>query len=303
MTAAVVVVGSINLDETVTVDRLPAEGETLLATGLQRAIGGKGANQAVAAARQAVPTAFVGAVGPDGGPLLAALEAEGIDLTPVAHLDSIGSGRALITVNTIVVAPAANGALTPDHVPARVIAAARVLLCQLEIPLETVAAALSAARAGGTTAVLNPAPARPVPPEILGLCDLLVPNEHEAAVMTGIVDPAKAAAALAAGCPDLTVIVTCGDRGSLVCSPDGTMTTIAPIPVRSVDSVAAGDAFCGVLGASLAAGLDLGAALRRATAAGAHAVTVAGALPSLPRPADIDALLAGSLGANWRLAP
>jgi ribokinase len=292
----VVVVGSINLDTTLDVERLPSAGETVLASGVRTAVGGKGANQAAAAARQGVRTAFVGVVGDDttGASLLDALIDSGVDVSSCrASRDSV-SGQALITVdaagtNTIVVAAGANATLQPADVG--VAGRATVVLVQLEIPDDAVRAALEAGRAGGAVTILNPAPARAVDPEILGLSDILVPNQHEAAALTGIASPEGAAAALASASGGGTVIVTCGERGALIWR-DGSGVWVPSVVVDVVDTVAAGDAFCGVLAASLGERRSLDAAVRRAAAAGAHATTIPGALPSLPTRADVDRLLA-----------
>jgi len=299
---AVVVVGSVNLDTTVVVDRLPESGETLLATGLHTAMGGKGANQAVTCARQGVTTAFVAAVGdePTGHRLLEILAGEGIDLSCCRRVPGALSGQALITVdaggaNTVVVAAGANDELAPADVEGAggQIARARVVLVQLEIPLETVRRALTLGRAAGACTVLNPAPARPLDDGLLGLCDLVVPNEHEASALTGERDPEAAALALSRRAPATTVVVTCGSDGVIVCSPRGAPLQRPAIEAATVDTVAAGDAFCGALAAGLAEGRPLADALDRALAAGSHAVTIPGALPSLPRAADIDRILEG----------
>ena len=292
----VVVVGSINLDTTLDVERLPSAGETVLATGVRTAVGGKGANQAAAAARQGVPTAFVGVVGDDttGASLLDALIDSGVDVSSCRTSGDSVSGQALITVdgdgtNTIVVAAGANATLRPADVG--VAGRATVVLVQLEIPDDAVRASLEAGRAGGAVTILNPAPARDLDPEVLVLSDILVPNEHEAAALTGITSAEGAAAALASASRGGTVIVTCGERGALIWR-DGSGVWVPSVVVDVVDTVAAGDAFCGVLAASLGERRSLDAAVRRAAAAGAHATTVPGALPSLPTRADVDRLLA-----------
>jgi ribokinase len=291
----VVVVGSINLDTTLDVTRLPAAGETVLATGARTAVGGKGANQAAASALQGVPTALIAGVGDDaaGGSLLDALRATGVDVSGCRVVAGALSGQALITVddagaNTIVVAAGANAELeAADVTPA---GRARVVLVQLEIPHSAVRAALAAGRAGGAVTILNPAPARPLDRTLLALCDVVVPNEHEAVALTGALTVREAAAALAASAPGITVIVTCGPQGALVYR-DGETIDVPALIVEAVDTVAAGDAFCGVLAACLAEGGQLDEAVRRASAAGAHATTVHGALPSLPTRAQVDALL------------
>jgi len=299
---AVVVVGSVNLDFTLEVARLPVPGETVLAERVRRAIGGKGANQAVASARQGIPTAFVGAVGedPEGVELLEGLARESLDLTFTRRVEGAPSGRAFIAVdgigrNTVIVAGGANGSLTgPDvDTAAAMIGRAAVVLTQLEISDEAVVAALSAGRAGKALTVLNPAPARPLDARLLALCDVLVPNSTEAAILSGCDDAETAAQALARRAPGATIIVTRGEEGALLLPPGGPVTSVPAIPVDPVDTVAAGDAFCGVLAAAMAAGRTLTEAVRQATAAGAHAVTIRGAIPSLPRASDVAALLDG----------
>jgi ribokinase len=300
--AAVVVVGSLNRDTTLDVGHLPLPGETILAAGVRSALGGKGANQAVGAVRQGVPTAFICAVGEDveSSALLDALAAEGLDLTFSRRLPGVLSGQAFITVdavgdNTVVVAPGANASLVAADVSAAaaVISRAAVVLTQLEIPIEVVGATLRTARAAGAVTILNPAPARPLDRDLLAQCDFLVPNETEATVLSGQGDPAEAAEALGAMAPAATVIVTCGAGGVVVRPPGGPAVIVSAVPVVAVDSVAAGDAFCGVLAAALAEHRPLMDAVNRAAAAGAHAVTVAGAVPSLPTAADVEALLRG----------
>ena len=290
----VVVVGSINLDTTLDVEHLPRAGETVMATGARTAVGGKGANQAAASARQGVRTAFVGAVGDDdaGRALLDALARAGVDADACRVVAGTASGQALITVdaagtNTIIVAAGANDAVRPSDVtPAR---HATVVLVQLEIPDDTVRAALAEGRAGGAITILNPAPARPLDAGLLALCDFVVPNEHEAATLTGERSPARAATVLASSTGG-SVVVTCGERGAVMWR-DGAVTEVPAIAVQAIDTVAAGDAFCGVLAAALAERRPVDEAVRRAAAAGAHAATVRGALPSLPTRADVERLL------------
>jgi ribokinase len=227
-----------------------------------------------------------------------------VDLTSLRTVPDTATGVALITVaddgrNTIVVAPLANHRVEVDDISASAAASAiseaGVVLTQLEIPLPVVEEALALARAAGTITILNPAPAPSggprgagVPRAILKLVDLLVPNETEVVAMTGLPPVEGAQSLLAAGCG--TVVVTRGEAGALVVTRSGT-STVAPFPVTAVDTTAAGDAFCGALAAGLAIGLSLETALRRAAAAGALAATVAGAVPSLPTAAEVDALL------------
>jgi ribokinase len=302
----VVVVGSANVDHVALVDRLPEQSATISATGYFTAAGGKGLNQAVSAARQGAGVAFVGCIGDDaaGLTLRDLLRAEQIDTTGLRCLPGEATGLAFVTVgsggeNTVVVAALANGRMTTDDVEAAgpLIEQARVLLVQLEIPIDAVRAALSRARAAGVTTVLNPAPATgSLPGDLLALVDVLVPNLVEAAALTGRASGSvssssagdMARALVAAG--GRTVVVTMGERGAIVAS-DGGIEVIPACTVHAVDSTGAGDAFCGVLAAGLAQDQPLEVALCRATAAGALATTVRGAVPSLPTAAAIDHLL------------
>jgi ribokinase len=293
----VVVVGSVNADTTLWVRELPKKGETLLATDVHLAMGGKGANQAVTSARQGVATAFIGQVGDDGvgATLRDGLAAEGLDLRGLTVASGRPSGQAYITVessgaNTIVVAPGANGALAVSDLDPRLFDGARVVLVQLEIPLEVVEVALRMGRSIGAATILNPAPAVGLPPDLLTLADIVVPNETEAAVLAGAGSPVEAALNLQRRTGGV-VIVTVGADGAVVA--DGRRSWTVPSPVvNAVDSTAAGDAFCGVLAAGLASGLDLGSSVIRAAAGGAHATTVPGAWPSLPTAAQVAAMAA-----------
>ena len=288
----VCVVGSANLDLVAFVERPPRPGETLLASGYFEAAGGKGLNQAVAAARSGARTALVARLGDDaaGQALLDVMTADGIDVSGVSRTD-IPTGRAMIAVgadgeNSIVVVPGANASLGTDvigvHGPA--IARAAVLLAQLEVPLESVIAAFEVARAVGGTTVLNPAPARTLPRELLRLVDVIVPNEHEAELLGGAIHLVRSGVSV--------VVVTEGARGARLVTSAGE-TRIAPFPVTPVDTTGAGDTFCGAFAARLAAGAPLDRALGWAAAAGALATTVSGAVPSIPNAARIGALLAG----------
>jgi len=295
--SAVAVVGSLNMDLVVRVPELPGPGETVSGGDLFRNPGGKGANQAVAAARLGRRVAMVGCVGDDeaGRDLLAALAADGVDHARVRVAGDAPSGTALILVsddgeNQIVVSPGANARLTPGDVAAAeaTLAAAAVTLLQLEVPLETVAAA--AGTAGGRV-VLNPAPVRPLPDELLGRVDVLVPNRVELAQLTGgpAPDTVEEAARLAGRLPARAVVVTLGADGALVVE-DGQASHIPAVPVRPVDTTAAGDAFCGGLADALAGGADLQEAARRAVRVAAAACLRRGAQASLPTPADLAAL-------------
>ena len=278
----VVVLGSLNVDHTARVVRLPKRGQTVTARSYGRALGGKGFNQAVTAARQGADVVLVGCVGDDDGgtDLLAALERERISSAFVRRDASKPTGRAHITVdetgdNQIVVVPGANGGAV---FPSAALEGAAVLLAQLEVPLTVVTAAMAAARAAGVTTILNPAPARRLNDELLSYVDYLMPNETESERLGDVSFGG-------------TAIVTQGERGALVLRPGDRNRRVAAVPAVAVDSTAAGDAFCGCFAAALADGRSLPESLRRAAAAGAHAVTIEGALPSLPYADDVDRLL------------
>lgn len=281
----VCVVGSANLDLVATVDRLPGPGETVPGGSYAEYPGGKGLNQAVAAARAGASVAFVGAVGSDSAAdvLLQVMTDDGIDSSHVAHV-SEATGRALIGVsaageNSIIVVAGANGTVTAETLPA-----AKVVLTQLEVPLAAVERAMRAGRAAGAITVLNPAPAAAIGAEILQWCDIVVPNEHEVELLGGV------AHLLSLGAK--AVVVTLGADGADLHTADG-VTRIDPFEVTPVDTTAAGDTFSGSLCARLAAGDDLPTALRFASAAGALCTTKPGAVPSIPREADIVELARG----------
>lgn len=286
----VVVVGSANLDLVASTPRIPAPGETVTGGSYAEFAGGKGLNQSIAASRAGADVALVACVGRDPAAehLLEVARLADVDTTHIDRCESLPTGRALIMVddeaeNSIVVVPGANDEVTAASTPA-----GRVVLAQLEVPAEAVVAAFGRARAEGALTMLNPAPAIDLPRELIGLTDIIVPNEHEVGLI-GEID-----ALLSAGVQ--TVIVTRGSRGVSVTSNGSTRErdswTIPAIEVESIDTTGAGDAFCGCLAAGLARGLELPAAVRRAVAAGALATTVRGAVPSLPTSAQIDELLA-----------
>ena len=301
----VVVVGSANLDLVVEVATVPVAGETVLGGDLRRIPGGKGANQAVAAARLGRRVAMVGRIGDDdaGAMLRAAMDSAGVDTTCLLATEDTPSGTALIAVgadgdNAIVVSPGANGRLSSADVEgaASMLAAADVVLLQLEVPLEAVSAAV---RCAGGTVVLNPAPA---PATMLSLdlldgVDVIVPNQTELATMAGHaglspigdVDP-ETAVALARGLPIAAAVVTLGAAGAIVVTP--TDATHVPAPtVMPVDTTAAGDAFCGALADALVGGADLVAATEWAVRVGAAVTLRHGAQPSLPTRAEVESLL------------
>ena len=301
MSAKVVVIGSLNMDLVTRAPRLPKGGETLIGQSFTTVSGGKGANQAVAAARLGAQVSMVGCVGNDayGEALRGALLAEQIDCRAVSTVDG-SSGVALIVVddssqNSIVIVPGANSALTAETIDRfdSVIRAADVLICQLEVPDASVGHALKRGRELGKTVILNPAPAsRPLPSDWYASIDYLIPNESEASALSGLsvdsLDTAQAAAtrliALGAG----KVIITLGAQGSLFA--DGQRFEHFPAPVvKAVDTTAAGDTFVGGFAAALAAGNDEAQAIRFGQVAAALSVTRAGAQPSIPALSDVQA--------------
>lgn len=306
MVARITVVGSLNLDLVVRSPRIPQPGETIIGHALHMLPGGKGANQAVAAARLGAQVAMVGRVGKDAfsQPLLANLDANRVDHTWVVADAEASTGVAMIEVddagqNSIVVVSGANARLTPADVDASesAIAGAQALLLQLESPLDAVLQAAQIARRHAVAVILNPAPARPLPPDLLRLVDVLIPNEGEAALLTGLpvasMQEAEAAAQtlLASGVP--TVVVTLGQRGALLAQAQE-MLHLPAFRVTAVDTTAAGDAFVGGFAVALAESKPLAEAVRWGNAAGALAATRLGAQPSLPERDDVLSLLEAS---------
>jgi ribokinase len=295
----VCVIGSFMTDLVVEAPRRPEAGETVVGSRFEMFLGGKGFNQAVAAARAGATTTMVGRLGADefGSAFLAALESNAIGHAHVEVDAEVGTGVGAPVVepsgeNSIIIVPRANALLSTDHIAraAAAIEQADVLLLQLESPIETAIAASEIARAAGVTVVLNPAPARGVAglERLRGAVDVLVPNEVEASSLLGVDDPLDVeslatALADAWGCP---VVLTIGRRGC-VAATDGDVRVHPAVPVTPIDSVGAGDAFCGVLGAWLAGGADLADAVVHANAAGALTVTTRGAEPSMPHRDDI----------------
>jgi ribokinase len=291
----VCVVGSANLDLFFRSPRLPKPGETLLGHSFFTGFGGKGANQAVMAARMGARVTMVGRVGRDvfAEQLLQNFRDQGVDTTHVTQDGERGTGVAAIVVddagqNCILVIPGANMVLTPEHVRAAagVLQSADVLLVQLEVPVETTLEAFRLARAAGVRTVLNPAPARPLPPELLTLTDLCVPNETELEQLTGqagatLPDLEQAARSLLGQGPG-AVLVTLGERGALVVDARESYHA-PPTPVQAVDASGAGDAFIGSLAVFLAEGLSLREAVRQANIAAALSVTRPGTQASYPR--------------------
>jgi ribokinase len=300
----IVVVGSSNTDMIIRLDRIPRPGETVLGGQFVTAAGGKGANQAVAAARAGAEVTFIARVGQDmfGQRAVAAFVEEGINVSHIVHDPDCPSGVALIFVakdgeNSIAVAGGANGKLSPGDVTAGAAAleGASVLLMQLETPLETVEAVAEMAACRGVSLILNPAPARPLPDGLLRRVSILTPNETEAELLTGIVvtdetSAGRAAAALR-GCGVPTVIITLGARGALY---SGGLRMVPGFPVKAVDTTAAGDVFNGALAVALGEGRALPDAVRLANAAAAISVTRLGAQPSAPTRPEIDQFLQSS---------
>ena len=312
----VLVVGSINMDQIFRLDHLPRPGETMLAGDVITVPGGKGANQAVAAARTLAPAlrfakhASAGVGGqvrmvarlgtdPFGRSLRGALVEAGVDVADVRDDPFAATGVALILLaegadNSIIVASGANMRVSVADLDAVDWRDVTVLLVQLEIPIETVVEAMRRARAAGALVILDPAPSRGCPPSILALADILTPNETEAGDLAGMAIT-DVASAMAAGerlrsSEQQRVIVKLGGQGLVVCDVGGCR-HVPAIPVPVVDTTAAGDAFCGALAARLAAGAQFDDALRYAIAAGALAVTVLGAQPSLPTLPAVERLL------------
>jgi ribokinase len=290
----VVVVGSLNMDLVARAPRLPAPGETVPGLGFSTVPGGKGANQAVAAARLGARTALIGCVGDDafGRQLLAGLEADRVDCRGVRVAAGESSGVALVVVaeggrNGIVVVPGANGLLAPGDVDRHLsrIEEARVVALQLETPLATVEHAARAARARGKTVVLNPAPAGPLPAGLVACADWLVPNEIEAAALAGApvesVEGAMEAGRRLRDRGAANVLVTLGARGVVTVTAEGARHDPAP-QAEAVDTTAAGDTFIGGFCAALAAGRGVAEAVAYAQAAAAISVTRPGAQTSIP---------------------
>ena len=301
--ARVFVAGSINMDVVATADRHPQVGETVAGTAVLYFPGGKGANQAVSAAKLGAPSTLIGRLGADafGKELRTFLAAQGIDLTFVKDTAEAHTGTALITIanadNTIVVVPGANALVNAEDVGAAALAKGDVAVSQFEIPLQTIAAFFARARAAGATTILNPAPAIKFGRELLDLVDVLVLNETELGVLAGVAlrdsdDDARfiEAIRLLQTRPDQTVCVTLGRRGVLAVI-DGQASVIAGRAVKAVDTTGAGDCLVGALAAQLAGGKSIHDALTYANAAASICVQRMGAAPSMPTAAEVADLL------------
>jgi ribokinase len=302
-TPRILVVGSSNTDMIIKLDRIPRPGETILGGAFVTAAGGKGANQAVGAARAGGQVTFIARVGRDmfGDQAVAGFVKDGINVDYVTRDKTNPSGVALIFVakdgeNSIAVAGGANAKLSPADVrkAKAAFAGASVLVMQLETPLETVQAAADLAAKAGVRVIVNPAPAQPLPDKLLNRVSILTPNETEAELLTGIAvkdDVSAAAAATKLRARGVrTVIITLGARGAFVATESGEQ-LVPGFKVKAVDTTAAGDIFNGALAVALAEGKPLELAVRFANAAAAISVTRLGAQPSAPTRREIERFL------------
>lgn len=296
------VVGSLNVDLVVSLDRMPDSGETVMGHGFEQHAGGKGLNQAVAAARLGATVSMVGALGTDGSSawLSDIVRNEGVDDSQITRAPG-ASGTALIEVdstgaNRIVVVPGANASVTAEQVETALteLSDVAVVVTLGEVPIAAVEAAMRVGRRIGATTILNPAPVQEYSTDLFGFVDYLIPNEHEAALLTG--EPTERSAEATHAARTLaergahTVIVTRGGKAT-VWSTTTQSGSCGVFHVTPIDTVAAGDAFCGGFAAALAEGKDLGEALRWASATAGLATTVKGAVPSLPHRPAVEALL------------
>lgn len=299
----ITVIGSINLDLIANVSRLPEAGETVPGDDFRTAPGGKGANQALAAARAGGQVRMIGAVGKDAfaAEALACLKQGRVDLSGVGETHA-STGTALILVdgkgeNVIAVVPGANASVLPGDMAKAFLKKGEIVLLQHEIPIATVRKALAAATAAGAVSVLNTAPFRADAADLLAAADYVVANETEFDLYADALDlgGGDRASRMRAFVEKTgrTVIVTLGGDGVLAATPEGDL-SVPALKVTPVDTVGAGDTFCGYLGAGLDAGLPLEEAIRRAAAAGSLACLKPGAQPSIPHGKDVDAALAGA---------
>lgn len=291
----IVVVGSVNTDLVFEVERSPRPGETVLASSLSIVHGGKGANQSVAAARLGGSVLFIGAVGTDdaGTTLTDGLEADSVDISHVRYVAG-SSGTAVVSLdhageNSIIVAPEANLKIVIRPDDERVIAAAHVVVCQLEIPLATV---LQTAQLTTGTFILNAAPATALPRELLDKIDVLIVNEVECATIFGSVETSDIRAS---GIP--TVVTTLGSRGAMLTTQSRVDSIPAPI-VDVLDTTGAGDTFCGAFAQAIDAGMDTAIAARRAVVAASIATTKLGARSAMPDTKELERKLTEMTGRN-----
>jgi ribokinase len=303
---SVVVLGSINMDLTTYVPRLPMPGETLFGTSFITVPGGKGFNQAVAAGRLGATTKFIGRVGEDafGATVLQLVADEPLDVSSIAVDPAQGTGLAVISVdeqaeNAIIVISGANMAHDESEVArcATALQGAKVLMLQMESPLATSLAAARIAREQGVTVIFDPAPASPLPDEAYQLCQIMTPNEVEAELLVGFrpsnMAEAEKVAAILCGRGLATAIIKLGAQGVYFQTAD-TRGFVPPFTVQAIDTVAAGDAFNGGLAVALAEGQPIAEAVRWGAAAGALATTKAGASSAMPTRAELMTLLVGS---------
>mgnify|MGYP000688455125 CR=1 FL=1 len=296
----IVIVGSANTDMVISADHFPLPGETLMGTNFMTNFGGKGANQAVAAARLGGQTVFIGKVGNDnlGTSIISNLEAEGINVSHLYTTQETSTGVALITTipsgeNSIIVNAGANGQLTADDVrdSEEVLAEAGTVLMQLETPVAALTEAAKLGKKHGAFTVLNPAPASPLPHELLENIDLLIPNETEASSISGveIKDESAAMEAISAiqGMGVKNVIITVGSKGAIA-KVDGKMIMVPAFKVKAIDTTAAGDTFCGALCVALSEGKDIEAAIRFGNKASSVSVTRKGAQLSIPQRKELE---------------
>lgn len=304
----VIVFGSINVDLTFPLQALPSPGETVLTPSCSEAVGGKGANQAVAAARDGAPTAFIGCTGRDdfGAKARDALGRAGVNVARLSEAEG-ATGLATIWVdnagrNMIAVASGANGAAQAAALDGAGLSPKTILVLQMEVPLAEIEAAIARGKKAGATVLLNLAPALPISRAALASVDILVVNEHEAATLCRAVglpegkpgtSPDAQLQALAGTLELRTVIVTLGSEGAIA-SHEGTRWRVSALPVKAVDTTGAGDCFVGVLASSLSRGLAMPEAMQRAAVGGSLACTILGAEPSFPMRAAIDAALSGT---------
>lgn len=299
----VFVAGSINMDVVATAERHPQVGETVAGQEVLYFPGGKGANQAVAASKLGAPTTLIGRVGNDafGAELKTFLAGQGVDLSLVADTPDVPTGTAIITLanadNTIVVIPGANGMVSPDDVARPALAQGDIAVSQFEIPHPAITAFFKRARAAGATTILNPAPARPCSPELLGLVDILVLNETELGLLAGVtlhegddlVRFVEAARSVRSR-KDQVICVTRGKRG-LVALINDTPVTASGRKVEAVDTTGAGDCFVGAVAAVLADGHPIRSALAYGNDAASVCVQRMGAAPSMPTIEEVSAAL------------
>jgi len=296
----ILIIGSLNADLVVRAPHFPQPGETISGDDLHIIPGGKGANQAVAAARQGASVAMLGRVGNDSfGPfLLESLKSDAVDITHVVT-DNSATGTAIIVVdangqNSIVLSAGANGQVSPADVDTAAALHPSLILLQLEIPIPTVLRAAQYAKQNDIRVILNPAPAKPIPDELISLVDFIIPNETELSLLTGIevkdIPSAEQAAKILLKRGAKNVIVTLGSKGALLVSNHQTIQVNA-YQVNVVDTTAAGDAFIGGFAFALLRGVEIADAVKYGNASGALAATKFGAQPSLPNKSEIESFL------------